>query len=408
MPPAQVEGENPSDILTLSQLLTTMTTYFLFWPHLQSFLLTHWVGFRVSGTLLKLNATSDAVTNQWKSRFFVFTDQGHLYLFRSNKNLNAAPVTYLPVNRCTTFDDTHDNSRILRVDGSGLDPASGVVVRRTWTLKTADSGAFDMWHRTIVRHLADKISSGGGGGAPGASALLRSNSNTSSNGGRDGSAKGRYVGAAASGGGTYGGGLRQRSADNLSEARRRAAAETITYRAAVIPSTTRSSSSNRSVGTTIGSADSNPARLQGLRQRSAENLADAIRRENAVADMSAMLAEWEGIASFGVSGFAGQRGRQMQDMRAARSDENLVNARAPPNVPAESNDQRVGRGRVTKNEVLIGARSTSLVRSRNPSPAASGGGGNGGGARGPADRARRLTLLEAELQDLAAEFQSSM
>ncbi|KAJ3207431.1 hypothetical protein HDU82_003757 [Entophlyctis luteolus] len=391
MPPAQVEGENPSDILTLSQLLTTMTTYFL-----------------VSGTLLKLNATSDAVTNQWKSRFFVFTDQGYLYLFRSNKNLNAAPVTYLPVNRCTTFDDTHDNSRILRVDGSGLDPASGVVVRRTWTLKTADSGAFDMWHRTIVRHLADKISSGGGGGAPGASALFRSNSNTSSNGGRDGSAKGRYVGAAASGGGTYGGGLRQRSADNLSEARRRAAAETITYRAAVIPSTTRSSSSNRSVGTTIGSADSNPARLQGLRQRSAENLADAIRRENAVADMSAMLAEWEGIASFGVSGFAGQRGRQMQDMRAARSDENLVNARAPPNVPAESNDQRVGRGRVTKNEVLIGARSTSLVRSRNPSPAASGGGGNGGGARGPADRARRLTLLEAELQDLAAEFQSSM
>ncbi|KAJ3386997.1 hypothetical protein HDU84_001090 [Entophlyctis sp. JEL0112] len=392
---AQTQDEIPPEVLSLSQLLTTMTT--------------------VSGTLQKLNTTSDAVTNQWKSRFFVFTDHGNLYLFRSNKNLNAAPVTYLPVNRCTTFDDAHDNSRILRVDGSGINPDSGAVVRRTWTLRTADSAAFDMWHRTIVRHLADKISSGAlqqpvVGDSPGAIGLFRSNSNASSIGGRDGSANGRNFGAADWSVWEYRGEMRrQRSVENLSEGLRQAANQPMMHRTLFDSSPSMNSgsnSSNSNISTGIGSSaesrTNSSARLRGLRQRSAENLADAMRREQAEASMTAMMAEWEGIASFGISGFPGERGLQIPGMRAARSQENLFNSRIP--TFSGGDDERGGRSRVPRSEVQIGPRSTSLARSRNPSPAASG----SSGARGPVDRARRLTILEADLQDLAAEFQSSM
>ncbi|KAJ3208531.1 hypothetical protein HDU82_002332 [Entophlyctis luteolus] len=374
--------------------------------------------------LLKLNTTSDAVTTQWKWRFFVFTDQGNLYLFRSNKNLNASPVTYLPVNRCTTFDDAHDNSRILRVDGSGVDPSTATLVRRTWTLKTTDTAAFDMWHRTIVRHLAEKISSGSAtgqqppviGASPGSSGLLRSNSNASSIGGtREGSANGRYVdgrdgsasgkfvsasGGVAGGatGGVHGGRLRQRSAENLSEVRRRAAAEMAMYRAVINPSAAANAGSG-SNSSSNNNSNSGTARLQGLRQRSAENLADAMRRETAAANESARMAEWEGIASFGLSALSGQRGRQM-NIRSPPTGENPHNP-----LVAESEDQRSGRSRVTNNEVQVAvSRSTSLARiARNPSPASV-----SNVARVPGDRARRLTLLEAELQDLEAEFESSM
>ncbi|KAJ3354417.1 hypothetical protein HDU83_005342 [Entophlyctis luteolus] len=117
----------------------------------------------LSGFLDKLNPTSTFASPIYKRRFFVFTPDANLYLFKTNTSPTSMPITFLPVTKCEGFFDARESAWCLQVHGSGIvinEGGSGVdtasmttttTVQRSWCLKFADEHTMNMWMRQINR-----------------------------------------------------------------------------------------------------------------------------------------------------------------------------------------------------------------------------------------------------------------
>ncbi|KAI9326229.1 hypothetical protein BDR26DRAFT_924632 [Obelidium mucronatum] len=106
----------------------------------------------ISGHLGKFNTNSDASSpeSRWFERFFVLGETGSLYLFRTDSDLDAAPISSLVLSNSFGYIDPIDNTPILRVQG----PAMGVhgnQVNRTWTLRCPNEQTMAIWLRAIGR-----------------------------------------------------------------------------------------------------------------------------------------------------------------------------------------------------------------------------------------------------------------
>ncbi|ORY33194.1 hypothetical protein BCR33DRAFT_723202, partial [Rhizoclosmatium globosum] len=97
----------------------------------------------VSGSLLKLNAPSEADPTMWKVRYCVLAESGSLFLFKSNAP-SAQPVAMLAVAACSAYQDFADGSWIVTVHGDA-------VVKKSWTFKCPDEATMALWVRSINR-----------------------------------------------------------------------------------------------------------------------------------------------------------------------------------------------------------------------------------------------------------------
>ncbi|TPX77320.1 hypothetical protein CcCBS67573_g01402 [Chytriomyces confervae] len=98
------------------------------------------------GPLLKLNSTSD---QSWKSRFFLLTRDGKMFLFKPNPSLETLPITYIPVERYTAMTNPVYKTWVLHVEGSGV-TMEGFIQKRTWTLKASSGTELKMWEEAVV------------------------------------------------------------------------------------------------------------------------------------------------------------------------------------------------------------------------------------------------------------------
>ncbi|KAJ3208525.1 hypothetical protein HDU82_002326 [Entophlyctis luteolus] len=131
----------------------------------------------ISGFLDKLNPASTFAAPIYKRRFFVLTPDANLYLFKTNTNPTAIPITFLPVTKCEGFFDARENAWCLQVHGSGIVITEGgsggdsasmtttTTVQRSWCLKFADEHTMNMWMRQINRiaHSGSVATSSSGG-----------------------------------------------------------------------------------------------------------------------------------------------------------------------------------------------------------------------------------------------------
>ncbi|KAJ3246279.1 hypothetical protein HDU77_009016 [Chytriomyces hyalinus] len=98
------------------------------------------------GPLLKLNSTSD---QSWKSRFFLLTRDGKMFLFKPNPSLETLPITYIPVERYTAMTNPVYKTWVLHVEGSGV-TMEGFIQKRTWTLKASSGTELKMWEEAVI------------------------------------------------------------------------------------------------------------------------------------------------------------------------------------------------------------------------------------------------------------------
>ncbi|KAI8837444.1 hypothetical protein BJ741DRAFT_603482 [Chytriomyces cf. hyalinus JEL632] len=108
------------------------------------------------GPLLKLNSTSD---QSWKSRFFLLTRDGKMFLFKPNPSLETLPITYIPVERYTAMTNPVYKTWVLHVEGSGV-TMEGFIQKRTWTLKASSGTELKMWEEAVVSLTSPSLTLG--------------------------------------------------------------------------------------------------------------------------------------------------------------------------------------------------------------------------------------------------------
>ncbi|KAJ3074292.1 hypothetical protein HDU98_011556 [Podochytrium sp. JEL0797] len=114
----------------------------------------------MSGFLHKLSAPTPHDTHStFKLRFFLLDQHANLFLFKSNTNPNAIPVTFLPVSNCTSSMtnsmETGEPMFLLKAQGTGLGP-DGSVVSRTWTIRFPEQDTLLVWIRSLQRGIQEK------------------------------------------------------------------------------------------------------------------------------------------------------------------------------------------------------------------------------------------------------------
>ncbi|KAJ3408833.1 hypothetical protein HDU80_004350 [Chytriomyces hyalinus] len=107
----------------------------------------------LSGFLHKLQPSTDASGSRWKQRFVVLSDDGILFIFRSNGAGSATPLTVMPVTGCSSYQDVDEGAWILRVNGDSRKE------RRSWTFRVDSDSMLRTWLQGIHRSISDVESS---------------------------------------------------------------------------------------------------------------------------------------------------------------------------------------------------------------------------------------------------------
>ncbi|KAI8837440.1 hypothetical protein BJ741DRAFT_603472 [Chytriomyces cf. hyalinus JEL632] len=107
----------------------------------------------LSGFLHKLQPSTDASGSRWKQRFVVLSDDGILFIFRSNGAGSATPLTVMPVTGCSSYQDVDEGAWILRVNGDSRKE------RRSWTFRVESDSMLRTWLQGIHRSISDVESS---------------------------------------------------------------------------------------------------------------------------------------------------------------------------------------------------------------------------------------------------------
>ncbi|KAJ3229427.1 hypothetical protein HDU78_009061 [Chytriomyces hyalinus] len=107
----------------------------------------------LSGFLHKLQPSTDASGSRWKQRFVVLSDDGILFIFRSNGAGSATPLTVMPVTGCSSYQDVDEGAWILRVNGDSRKE------RRSWTFRVESDSMLRTWLQGIHRSINDVESS---------------------------------------------------------------------------------------------------------------------------------------------------------------------------------------------------------------------------------------------------------
>ncbi|ORY33192.1 hypothetical protein BCR33DRAFT_856275 [Rhizoclosmatium globosum] len=106
----------------------------------------------ISGILEKLNPGPDTSSSpQWTPRYFVLSDDGTMYLYRSSQVPQAKPLGVLPIASIHPHFDDDEDSFVLRLLGH---PSS----KKSWTLKCPDEPTHSLWTRAITRTLSLSLS----------------------------------------------------------------------------------------------------------------------------------------------------------------------------------------------------------------------------------------------------------
>ncbi|KAJ3074295.1 hypothetical protein HDU98_011559 [Podochytrium sp. JEL0797] len=114
-------------------------------------------GSTISGFLCKLDVSQDSTSPScWNERYFVLSETGTLYLFRSSIDEQAQPLAHLPLATCFAFIDPEHDSPILRVQARESPRSS---LKRTWTLKAPNEDTLSLWARSINRIIAPDATS---------------------------------------------------------------------------------------------------------------------------------------------------------------------------------------------------------------------------------------------------------
>ncbi|KAJ3233553.1 hypothetical protein HDU78_006357 [Chytriomyces hyalinus] len=102
----------------------------------------------LSGFLDKLQPNADVSGSRWKQRFVLLTEDGTLYIFRSNGSAQATPLTLLPVTGCSSYQDVDEGAWILRVSGDSRRE------RRSWTFRVDSDAMLRTWLQSIHRSIS--------------------------------------------------------------------------------------------------------------------------------------------------------------------------------------------------------------------------------------------------------------
>ncbi|KAI9326228.1 hypothetical protein BDR26DRAFT_877808 [Obelidium mucronatum] len=106
----------------------------------------------ISGYLGKLNGPTGVspTINQWTDRFFVLAENGSLFLFASDVDPNAMPISFLTISSGFGYKDTTTDENIIRIQGLGV-TANGTTAKRAWTLRCPNEETLALWTRAVNR-----------------------------------------------------------------------------------------------------------------------------------------------------------------------------------------------------------------------------------------------------------------
>ncbi|KAI8621426.1 hypothetical protein BC830DRAFT_1077145 [Chytriomyces sp. MP71] len=102
-------------------------------------------GSTISGNLLKLQLQP---VPRWTERCVILSDDATLYLFRSNSQPTATPLTYLPLTQCMHYFDADEGAWILKVTGDGITP-EGTPMKRNWLFRFDAEPTLKAWHAAV-------------------------------------------------------------------------------------------------------------------------------------------------------------------------------------------------------------------------------------------------------------------